>query len=392
MIDHFLFSTMQGMGVVEWSQTLVQRRFRIHPVYWLRALLLTVTSVLVSVLALAEWLLFGWFVRRTEVKAPIFILGHFRSGTTHLHNLLALDPAHSAPTLFQVLLPRGFLLTETLLHWPARLLFLKRRPQDNMTVDPTVPSEDEIAIAIHSGRSPYMAFAFPRDSASYQKYLTLENLDPSERVRWKRSLLAFLKRVTWKTGKPLLLKSPPHTARVKYLLELFPDARFVHIHRNPYEVFLSTRRLHQKLTPYFALQRWDDSQFDDAIIRTYQEMHDSLLDQTSLIPPGQFCEISFEELEREPMTTLSQIYRTLELPGFDALAPRFEAYLDSLRDYQKNRHPGLPVETRRRLDQAWSRFFLAWGYPQLGESPTSRPHFGTSRPAAEREDSTQPTS
>lgn len=38
---------------------------------------------------------------------------------------------------------------------------------------------------------------------------------------------------------PLLIKSPVHTARVRLVLGLFPRARFLYIHRDPYEVFQS---------------------------------------------------------------------------------------------------------------------------------------------------------
>src|SRR5687768_18104609 len=40
-----------------------------------------------------------------------------------------------------------------------------------------------------------------------------------------------------------ILKSPPHTCRVPTLLRLFPDARFVHIVRDPYAVYPSTLHL-----------------------------------------------------------------------------------------------------------------------------------------------------
>ena len=62
-----------------------------------------------------------------RVEAPLFILGHYRSGTTHLHNLLALDPQFAAPTFFQALNPHTFLSTERFVAPVADRLIARRR-------------------------------------------------------------------------------------------------------------------------------------------------------------------------------------------------------------------------------------------------------------------------
>ena len=79
-----------------------------------------------------------------------------------------------------------------------------------------------------------------------------------------------MRKLTFKYGRPLVLKSPPHTARIRLLLEMFPEARFVHIHRHPYQVFRSCRHYHDTAVWYSYLQKPDTSLNDDRIIRRYE--------------------------------------------------------------------------------------------------------------------------
>jgi hypothetical protein len=346
--------------------------------YLPRALMLTLTSLLNTAYAACEVMLFARQVRRARVRAPIFILGHFRSGTTHLHNLLALDRRFAYPTLYQTLNPDTFLSTEALFRIPTRLLLTRHRPQDNVAIDPTVPAEDEVAVAIASGLSPYIGWVFPRRRGATDRFLTLDGVPTRDLERWRRGLVGFLKKLSWKYDRPLILKSPPHTARIALLLELFPDARFIHIHRDPFEVFQSTRRLVEKLPPYFALQPPDLSDADDRILDGYQRMYESFFAQKNAIPRGQFCEIAFADLERDPVATVARIYTTLGLGGFEAVEPELDRYVASIRSYRRNTHAHLPGPLRERIAARWRFAFEAWGYPTV-PAAGHPPHLGTTR-------------
>lgn len=361
-INLYVFNSIQGITFPVWVRLLWDNRFQVHPRYWPRAALLTITSLLNSVVATIEWLVFGWQVRRVEVKSPLVILGHFRAGTTHLHNLLALNPHFAYPTLFQTLNPSTFLCTERPLGAMYRLLMLRQRPQDKVAIGPEVPAEDEVATAILSLQSPYVGWVFPKRQSVYDRCLTLRELSPGEVARWKANLLWFLRKVTWKVRRPLILKSPPHTARIRRLLELFPDARFVHIHRDPIAVFFSTRKLLTALPPYFALQtsKLKPHELDDRIITQYARMYEAFFEERALIPPGQFCEVSYNDLERDPLNTVAAIYQALSIPGFDQVKPALEQYLATIADYQKNTHPEVTESLRSRLKQEWSRCFNEW--------------------------------
>ena len=139
VLNRFLFITIQGMTFPTWARMLWENHFLVHPVYWPRALILTVTSLLNALYAALDALLFGWRVRQVRVKAPLIILGHFRSGTTHLHNLLALDRSFAYPTLYQTLNPDSFLSTEAMFRLSTRLLLRDTAPRT--TSPSTRPSQ-----------------------------------------------------------------------------------------------------------------------------------------------------------------------------------------------------------------------------------------------------------
>ena len=242
-IARHVFHPLQGMTLGEWWALLRRHRFAIDLRHSPRALVQTAASVSNSAGARLERQRFGRRIDATPVQAPLFILGHYRSGTTHLHNLLALDPQFAAPTFFQVLNPHTFLTTERFASPIVDRLIVRRRYQDEMALGAGVPSEDEFAVCAMTGLSPYLAWCFPCDGAGYDRYLTFREPTDGEIARWGAALTTFLKKLTLRHGRPLVLKSPPHTARIRLLLGLFPDARFVHIRRDPYVVFRSTRHM-----------------------------------------------------------------------------------------------------------------------------------------------------
>src|SRR5581483_11720823 len=124
------------------------------------------------------------------------------------------------------------------------------------------------------------------------------------------------KAVTLRTGRPLILKSPPHTARIRLLLKLFPDARFVHIRRDPYAVFRSTIGLLKVVRPVFRLRCGAGRVDPEAVLRTYAAMYDAYFDDQGSIPAGQFAEIAYEDLVRDPLGQVRYVYDRLALGEF----------------------------------------------------------------------------
>lgn len=307
------------------------------------------------------------------VRSPIFLLGHWRNGTTHLHNLIALDERFAFPTTYQALFPHSFLSCERVGTKLLELFLPRNRPMDNVEMKGSAPQEDEFALAVLSLRSPLLGWVFQRKRAHYDQFLTLNEISPDDLERWRNELLRFMQKLTWRYDRPLVLKSPPHTARIRRLLEMFPDAKFVHIHRNPFAVFQSCRRMFQVNFQMDALQIAPTEALDDWILGQYRQMYDAYFAERSLIPQGQLCEIAFESVEADPLGELRRVYQSLSLPEFAEVEPRVTEYLSRIADYKKNEFKSLPGELQGRIVSAWQRCFEEWDYPRQMQLPTTRP-------------------
>lgn len=354
---------LAGITFGDWWRLLAANRFDVDAPYWHRAAVVTALSLVNSV--------HRWRERRWDADIaatalagpPLFVLGHWRSGTTHLHNLFAQDVDQFAyANTYQVINPHTFLATEDLNSRLFAGLVPKTRPMDNMALSFRTPQEDEFAPCLMTGLSPYMGVTFPRHDAAYERFLTFHDASPEEVAAWKAAFLWFVKKLTLKHGRAIVLKSPTHTARVRLLLELFPDARFVHVHRHPYEVFQSFRHYYDTAMWYTYLQRPDLEVIDARILARYTEMHDALFADRALVPEGRFHELRYEDLERDPLGQMRETYARLGLAGFDRAAPRLTAYLATLRDYEKNAFAPLAPDDRARVAQEWRRSFEVWGY------------------------------
>jgi hypothetical protein len=348
----------------DWLRLLRENEFAIAPRAVPRAAAITFQSAQNTVIRWRENRKYGRVLKEVAIPPPVFILGHWRSGTTHLHNLVTTDERFAFPNNYQTFFPHTFLSTEGI-GAPILSFFLpERRPMDNVAWSMGSPQEDEFALCIAALASPYMGWAFPQRREDYDKYLTLRDLPVSDIARWRETLLLFLRKLTWKYRRPLVLKSPPHTCRIGLLLEMVPEARFVHIHRNPYTVFQSSRRLFQVLFELNGLQRPRLDDLDDWILRQYRVMYDVFFEERRLIPERHFHEVGFQQLEEDPIGEVRRLYEALDLPDFGHAEPALRAYIDSIARYKKNEFAGLPADMRSRIRAAWRACFEEWNYPE----------------------------
>lgn len=353
---------LAGVTFGDWVRLLRENRFAIDPPYWLRAQAITTQSLLNAAIRRHEERTFLPQVTAVDLPPPLFILGHWRSGTTHLHQLLAADRRFASPNVYQTSCPHTFLATESRSTRFVGAMLPPTRPMDNVRQAPDSPTEDEFAVCAMTFLSPYVGWIFPRRAEHYDRYMTFRGVPERELDEWKQAFVLFLKKLTWKYGKPLLLKSPPHTCRIGLLLGLFPEARFVHIHRNPFTVYQSTRHTFSRVLRITRLQ--DGSGYDDegSVLRRYREMYEVFFEERGLIPEGRYCEVGFESLESDPIGTMRGIYEALRLPDFRGAEADLDAYMATISGYRKNSFPDLAPETRGRIAVEWRRCFAEWGY------------------------------
>jgi hypothetical protein len=207
-----------------------------------------------------------------------------------------------------------------------------------------------------------MGWVFPRRREHYERYLTMRGVPAAEVALWKRAFQQFVRKLAWKLQAPLVLKSPPHTCRIKLLLELFPEARFVHIRRNPFDVFPSNRLTFESAFQLHRLQSIRPEEVDEWILRRYAQMYDAYFEERDLIPSGRLHEVRYEDLERDPMREVRAIYEALRLPDFSVVEQPLRQYVDSIAGYRKNSYAELPGALRERIAHEWRRTIDAWGY------------------------------
>ena len=198
-------------------------RWRVRPAYLPECLIDLVFALSHTGLKGVQSLIFGRRLRQVELEHdPLLIVGHWRTGTTLVHELLALDTQLNYPNTYQCFVPNHFLLSERWVKGWTGFTLPANRPPDQMRMGWDLPQEDEFALCNLGVPSPYATIAFPNHPPQNQEFLELETVSARQRERWKQSLLRFLKQLRYRRPGRIVLKSPTHTFRVPVLLEMFP--------------------------------------------------------------------------------------------------------------------------------------------------------------------------
>lgn len=331
--------------------------------HWFRIGTSSAVAPLNSVSNLVESALYGGKIARQQIEhPPIFILGHWRSGTTLLHNLMTLDPELTYANLFQVMSPNNFLFTESWVTKLTRWLLPKTRPMDNMATDWELPQEDEMALLLMTLISPYLMLAHQKDQSQFNKSFDLTELTPRELQTWKNAFLRFMKKLTIRKNKPIVLKSPTHTFRIPTLLEMFPEAKFVYIYRDPYAVFNSGVHLRRTLFLENGLAQPYYDTLEDDVLRVYMKCFERYESTKHLIPAGRLHEVRFEDLEADPLGQMKLVYEKLGLTSWPLVEPQIEKQVPDLTRYKKNKFQ-MDGALMRRVYAAWKPAFERYGYP-----------------------------
>lgn len=345
----------------------------VDPCYRWRAAQVTALSPFGAVLRGAERLFWNKRARSVTIsQAPIFILGHWRTGTTHLHNLMCCDPQFGFVSTFQALVPESCLLPLNPLLPVITWFAPTQRHMDRLPLGPDLPQEEEFALCNLCNFSFYVGWYFPRRMDElFRKYVLFEGLSEPERRDWSERYMDVLKKATFRAkGRPLVLKNPVNTARIPALLQFFPDAKFIHVYRDPYAVFKSTFKLHRATLDMIAFQQIPDSEIERNVLTFYRDMMSRYFQDRSLIPEGNLAEIRFEDLERNPVECMAAIYAELGLSRWDEARPHIARYVDSQANYQKN-HFSSDSDDFEKVERHWSFALDAWGYqrPPLTKCP-----------------------
>ncbi len=283
---------------------------------------------------------------------PVFIVGHWRSGTTYLHYLMAKDDHFGYLSLYQAFLPNIATIGGKLFKELFKPLVPGKRPQDNIEVDIDVPAEEENAISTFALESASHSFWFPKNETYYNTYGLFDQASPEQVSKWKTAYKRLMTKVAiaFPDKKPLI-KNPHNSGRIKQLLELYPKAKFIHIYRNPLKVLPSTYLMYDKVVTTQFLQDLTEEELQNKIFYYYKSSMTNLLRDIDAIPSENVYHLRFEDFEINPLSELESIYKQFGFTHFDKVAPVFETYVQSKKSYKKNSHRESPVSTDRILKE-----------------------------------------
>ena len=351
-----------GMRFGDWMRLCIEHRFRIHPIRWPMAFLISLITPFNSVMGAVQRWMYGKQIDATTIDPPpVFILGHWRSGTTYLHELLYLDDRFVTPTTYQCFAPLHFLLTEWLMVRLGGWLLPRHRPMDNVLAGWDRPQEDEFALIELDSPTPYFRMAFPNDPPPHMELLDMEGVAADDLARFERAIVSFVKSIAFKSPKRVLLKSPPHTGRIATLSRLFPGAKFIHIVRHPDALFPSTKRLWKSLDEVQGLQMPRGKGMREYVFACFERMYGGFEKQRRTIDEHTVLDIKYEELVADPVGQLERVYRELDLGDFEPLRAKLTEYVAGQKSYQTNVHE-LDDETRAELRRRWAGYFAKYGY------------------------------
>lgn len=353
-----------GMPLGVWLRALWDHNFTVSPARVPQVLRIALFGALNTVLHWTDRFVYERPVKRApQAPPPLFIIGHWRTGTTLLHELMVLDDQFGFPNTYQVTVPHHFLLTEG---WVPPLMshaVPARRPMDNMEVGFDKPQEDEFAICNLGLPSPYLRWAFPNtDSGTHG--LDLNDLSEKDRRRWIEGLTRFVRRLNFRDRRRQVMKSPTHTARVAALAAAFPGAQFVHIVRDPRAVFPSTVHTWKQMWDSIGLQTPTFAGVEDFVFDTFDRMYRAFERDRAALGERQLYEVKYEDLVRDPVEAVKGVYDRLRLSGFDRARPKLEAFAAKSKSFRTNKHD-LPDDLKRQIAERWRGYCERYGYDLL---------------------------
>eukprot|EP00924_Labyrinthula_sp_SR-Ha-C_P014789 maker-scaffold_43-snap-gene-1.19-mRNA-1 protein AED:0.71 eAED:0.80 QI:0/0/0/1/1/1/2/0/388 len=327
-------------------------------------------SILTSSTAFVERILYRKQVSEQKIhKTPLLIIGHFRSGTTFAHNLLSLNDAeYSYSTFFQNFYPSTFLLQDRIKNFLVRSLE-GSRPMDNITNGLDLPQEDDLGLMGLTNTTPIVYFGLPSSFKQNLKYYNLED-NPKEKKQFVDVYKRFIKRVTLQNkmkNKPerLVLKSPLNTARLEAVQEIFPDAKYVFMVRNPYDVFKSMIGLYETLVVYQLFETPSDETILEVILTQYEIIMNKYLkakEDGILVEGKNLIEVKYEELTKNISGKVEEIYDVLDLPGWEYMKKKVEVEEKKLNNYKRNNFNDLDPELKEIIYKRWKVTFDTYGY------------------------------
>lgn len=242
-----------------------------------------------------------------SIKAPLFIVGLPRTGTTLLHMLLAQDPANRVPETWEVMHPAPVEASESrrIKRAGRELAWMERLAPGFRVMHPLAPRLPQECIAIDSHSFRSYEFQTTHHVPDYQRWL-----ESRDRHGVYRHHKRFLQHLQWqRPGAHWVLKAPAHLFGLAELLAVYPDAGIVQTHRDPLKVMASLASLSTMLRVAFsehvdarAIGREMSARWGGGVLQAME------LRNTGRLPADRFIDIDYRAVVSRPIDTVKTVY------------------------------------------------------------------------------------
>lgn len=313
--------------------------------------------------------------REQEVKAPIFIIGNFRSGSTLLQRLIAKDDRNFTATTTQEIYVTPSItqrkIWDVLSSFDARFLnrtisklvarFDRRRlnsiPMHRVALHEV--DEDE-GILLFNWTSSFLMFPFPfMDLFSPYLHFDEENSEKEKKRTMEFYYRMVQKHVYYNGGTRYIAKSPAYSSKVHALREYFPDAKFIYLARNPLDMLASKTSFFSYIWRIFNTT-YDPYPYRDMLLELTRSWYLDTLASVEKLPESEYLILRYNELIGELDASIRLIYRHFDMPLTEAFEPVLAQAVEEAASYV-SKHKYSLIDMGYMPNEVWEN------YPEIFE-------------------------
>lgn len=293
---------------------------------------------------------------------PVFILGHWRSGTTFVHNVFSCDKHFGYNTTYQTVFPHLMMWGQPFFKKNMSWLMPDKRPTDNMELAVDLPQEEEFALANMMPYTYYNFWFLPKHQQEYaDKYLLFDDISEAELKVFEETFTRLIKISLWNTHGTQFQQEPAAYRACEGTGKDVPNAKFIYLMRNPYTVFESTRSFFTNTIQPLKLQDITPAELEQNILSIYAKLYHKYEADKASIPAGNLIEVKFEDFEADAMGMTEHIYDALSIPGFADARTAIEQYVGGKKGYKKNKYK-YDDRTVQLVQDNWGFALKQWNY------------------------------
>jgi Sulfotransferase family len=245
-------------------------------------------------------------IDKEEVRAPVFILGLPRTGTTILHTLLAADPQHQAPLTWQVMEPSPLGNSRE----GERIRRASRSLQGLQWLAPDFPRLHAVGARLPQECVSLTSLSFLSDQfdtmyniPSYRAWYLQQSMGPAYECHRR-----FLQHLQFRRkSRRWVLKAPAHMFALRDLLSVYPDASFVQTHRAPLDAITSVSSLVTMLRRIFS-DSADPSLIGREALSYWADATERFMSERDRLSRDRVLDLSFDEIKRDPIEAVRRVY------------------------------------------------------------------------------------